>query len=84
MRQEDECFIHKGFSKYRNIGSNAINFCANKYLIINNWNQKSDPIFKLKDMSVYKFQEESEKKEIIEKMNELIKLLKDEGTSSSL
>lgn len=55
MRQEDECFIHKGFSKYRNIGSNAINFCANKYLIFNNWNQKFDPIFKLKDMSVYKF-----------------------------
>lgn len=45
----------------------------NIYLKFRNWCHKYDPIFDSKDKSVFiEFQEKSGKKEIIEKLNEVI------------
>lgn len=60
------------FSKFRNIG----NCITNKYLRIKNW--KFNPIRKSKDGNLHEFQEKPRKKKIVEKLNELVQLLKDE------
>lgn len=77
-------FFYKCFYKLRNVGNNIITFIANKYLRINNWNQNYDQILKLKDENVCDSQEKSKKEEIVNKLNELIHLLKDEGMSLNL
>lgn len=38
--EKDECFIHKCFSKFINVGNNIRTFVTNKYLRVKNWNQK--------------------------------------------
>lgn len=48
--------------------------------IIKNW--KFNQILKMKDEIFGEFLEKSKKKEIIEKLDELVQLLKDEGASS--
>lgn len=47
-------------------------------------NQKPDRILKLIDDNVYNLREKSKKEELIEKFNELIQPLKDEGISLNL
>lgn len=77
-------FFHKYISKFRNFGNTVRTFFGNNYLRIKNWNKFFDPILKSGDESVYEFKEKYKKEETIEKMNGLIKLLKDEGMNSSL
>lgn len=79
--EEDECFFHESFSTFINFGNIFITFVTNKYLRINNWNQKSDPILKSRDGNVNNIPEKSKKEEITEKFNELIQLLNNEGIS---
>lgn len=81
---ECEFYLHRWCSTIRNLGGHVRTFVINKYIKINNQNQNSDPILKPRDGSVYDFQEKSRKEEIIEKLNELIHLLKDEGMSSRI
>lgn len=82
--KEDECFFHESFSTFINFGNIFRTFVTNKYLRINNWNQKSDPILKSRDGNVNDIPEKSKKEEITEKFNELIQLLNDEGISSNM
>lgn len=76
---EDEDIIFN-FKKNRNIGSCIGVFVTNQFLRVKNW--KFNPIIKSKDKSLHEFHEKSRNKEIIEKLNDLIKLLKDEGTKT--
>lgn len=45
------------------------------------WNKKLDPILKLRVENIYNFQGKPKKEESVEKLNDLIQLLKDEGIS---
>lgn len=69
-----------GFFKFRNVRNYIGKFVTYQYLRIKNW--KLDQIIKSKDESVHDFHEKSKKNEIIEKLNELVKLFKDEGIRS--
>lgn len=80
--KEDEGFFHKCSSNFRNVINYIRNFVTNQYLRTKNW--KHNPILISKDESVCKFQEKSKKEEIIKKLNEIVQLLKDEGTSSNI
>lgn len=76
--KEDEDIIHQRFPNFR-IARNYIGpFVTNQYLRIKNW--KHNIILKSKDQSVCKLQEKSKKGEIIKKLNEIVQLLKYEGT----
>lgn len=75
--EKDENTNPKCFSKFRNIGNYVGNCITNKYIRVNNW--KFNPTLKSKDTNLHKFQEKSRKKEIFEKLNELVQLPKDEG-----
>lgn len=57
-------------------------FVTNQYLRIKNW--KLNSVLKSKDWSYREFQEKLKKKEIIENLNELVQLLKDEGQCSKI
>lgn len=81
---EYECYFHIWCSNFRNLGSYVRIFVSNEYLRVKNWNKKFDPILKLKGGNVYNFQRNPKKEEIIEKINELIQLLKDERMISNI
>lgn len=66
---ECECFFHKCFSTFRNIGNNVRTFFANKYIRIKSWNQKPESTLKSRDVNVYSFQEKMKKEEIIENLH---------------
>lgn len=53
--EEDECFFHKCFSNFKNIWRYVRTFVSNKYIRVKNWNQKSDPILKLRNGNLYDF-----------------------------
>lgn len=53
--KEDECFIHKWFSKFRIIGKKVRSFVTNKYIRIKNLNKKPDSILKFRDENIYDF-----------------------------
>lgn len=59
---ECECFFHKCFSTLINFEHNLRTFFTNKYLRINIWNQKPDPILKSRDENVYDFQKNPRRK----------------------
>lgn len=75
---ECECYFSKCFSTFGNIGSHVKMFITDKYLRVKNWNHKPDSILKSRDVNFCNFLEKSKEK-IIEKLNEFIQLLKDEG-----
>lgn len=64
------------FSNFRNIENYVGNCITNKYLRIKSF--KFNLILKSKDGSLHEFQEKSKKQKIVEKLNYLIQLLKDE------
>lgn len=78
--EENEGLFHKLSSNFRNFRNYIGTFVTNQYLTIKN--RKSNPILKLKDGNVCKFQEKSKKEKIIKKLNEIIQILKYEGTNS--
>lgn len=55
-------------------------FFANQCSRVKNW--KFNPILKSKDGNLHEFWEKSRKKEIIEKLNKVVQLLKDEETKT--
>lgn len=75
--KDGEVTNHGYFYKFRNIGNYVGNYINNKYLRIKN--QKFNPILKSKDGILHEFQEKSRKKKIVEKMNDLVQLIKYEG-----
>lgn len=78
--EEDEDITFNYFSKFLNIQNYIVSFFANQCLRVNNL--KLNSILKSKDVSLNEFQEKSRKKDIIEKLNELVQLLKDEETKT--
>lgn len=47
--EEDECFLYKCFSAFRNCKNNVRTFLINQYLRIKNLNQEIDSIFNSSD-----------------------------------
>lgn len=68
------------FSKFTSIRKFVGNCVTNKNLRIKNW--KFNPTLKSIDGSLHEFQKKSRMKEVIEKMNKPVRLLKDEGTQT--
>lgn len=74
--EEDKDTTRKCFSKIGNIGKYVGNCITNKYPRFKNY--KFNPKLKSRDRRLHEFQEKSRKKEIIENLNELVQLVKDE------
>lgn len=81
---ECEYYFHIWCSIFKNLGKLIRTFVTNKYLRVRNWNQKHDLIHKSRDENICNFQEKSKKDAIVEKFNELIQPLKDEGMNSRI
>lgn len=74
--EEDEDVNLKCFKKHRNVINYIGTFITNQCIRVNNWKFKL--ILKPKDGSLLEFQKKSRKEEIVEKLKELVQLLKDE------